>query len=335
MKNFAVRLSPSDNKLVRAFLALLAATILGGSAMLEVSADVNLPRFEARWQDDGTVVVVWEASSEIDSIAYFLYRAESPDGPWQDYIAFEPATGNEFTPATYSFTDEEVSRNITYYYRLEEIAADNSREFFGPIVPTTGSMSPATNTPATTLGPKPEQSALPPTATRQYTDTPLPAGTGTSPVSAAETQPPALTATPVQAALTRPLTPLVTTPTPVGGIAPTVGAPTLSPEVTDTPEGGLPQPTVGVTDTVMPSLPSAQETPIQLPTVQQLAAAHKETSQPLLDASATRLAPAPNSKAAQHRPPNSQFGLLVGGGTLVAAALLGAVLLLIWRRRAR
>ena len=97
-------------------------------------ADVILNRFEASCQDDGTILVVWETSSEFQSTAYFLYRAESPDGPWEDYIDFEPATGFEDIPAAYSFTDDEVSRNVTYYYRLEEIADDNSSTFFGPII---------------------------------------------------------------------------------------------------------------------------------------------------------------------------------------------------------
>lgn len=326
LKSFAHSLCLPDNKLARTFVALFAATILVGSALSDASADAILTRFEARWQDDGTIRVVWEMSSELQSTAYFLYRAESSDGPWEDYIAFEPATGFEDIPAAYSFTDAEVSRNVTYYYRLEEIADDNSSQFFGPYAATTGATSPATDTPAATPGPSVEPL---PTATRQYTETPLPAGTGASPVLTAETQPPTLIATSVQAALTRPLTPLVTTPTPVGGIAPTAEAPTPTSDVMGTPEDGLLRPTVSVTDTVMPTLPSPPERPILSPTVQQLAAARKETSQPLLDASATRLAPAPP----QHSAPNVQSGLLLGGGALVAAAVLGAVVLLIWRRR--
>jgi hypothetical protein len=328
MKSFAHSLCLPDNKLARTFVALFAATILVGSALSGASADAILARFEARWQDDGTILVVWETSSELQSTAYFLYRAESPDGPWEDYIAFEPATGFEGIPAAYSFRDDEVSRNVTYYYRLEEIADDNSSQFFGPFVATTGATSPATDTPTATTGPGVEPLL---TATRQYTETPLPAGTGTSPVLTTETQPPTQTATPVPAALTRSLTPLVTTPTPVGGIAPTVEAPTSTSEVTGTPEDGLIQPTVSVTDTVMPTLLSPPETPIPSPTVQQLAAARKETSRPLLDASPTRPAPAPP----QHSAPNIQVGLLLGGGALVAAAVLGAVVLLIWRRRVR
>jgi hypothetical protein len=331
MKDVAAHLSLPKNKLARAFLALCAATILVGLPVPDASARVAWIRFDATWQEDGTILVEWETSAEFDSIAYFLYRAESPNGPWDDYIDFEPAAGDESTAASYSFTDEEVSRNVTYYYRLEEIDSRNASEFNGPIVPNTGSINPATNTPTTTSLASPGQPDVPPTATRQYADTPAPGATSPSSVAATETQPPALTAPPVQASFTRSLTPLVTTPTPVGGIAPTVEAPTPTPEVTGTSEVGPLQPTAGVTDTAISAQPSPPETPIPPPTVQQLAAARKETSQPLLDVSATRRAPAP----AQHGAPNPQSGLLVGGGVLVAAAVVGAALLLIWRRRAR
>jgi hypothetical protein len=101
---------------------------------LTASAAENLlVRFEARCQNDGSILVGWETSSEIDSIAFPLYRAESPAGPWDDSIDSEPAAGNEFTGATYAFVDDEVSSGITYYYRLEEVAADGSSSFFGPV----------------------------------------------------------------------------------------------------------------------------------------------------------------------------------------------------------
>jgi hypothetical protein len=100
---------------------------------LAAGAEAPLVRFEAGCQDDQAIRVVWQTSREVDSIAFFLYRAESPDGPWDDYIDFEPAIGNESIGATYSFLDEEVSPGVAYYYRLEEVAGHNCSAFFGPI----------------------------------------------------------------------------------------------------------------------------------------------------------------------------------------------------------
>jgi hypothetical protein len=68
---------------------------LVGLAASDISAAVTLVRFEASWQNDDSILICWETSSELDSVAFFLYRAEDIRGPWTDYIDFEPAAGNE------------------------------------------------------------------------------------------------------------------------------------------------------------------------------------------------------------------------------------------------
>jgi len=322
---------PAGDKLARTLLTLFAAAMLVGSALRDANAAVTLVKFEARWQSDGSILVVWETSSELDSTAFFLYRAGSLTGPWDDYIDFEPAAGNEFTGAPYSFVDEEVSRGITYHYRLEETAADGSSSFFGPITPTGGISSTATST--ATEKPDLGQGS-PPTATRQYTNTP-PSGTGAAPSVPTQTRQPGQPAASVRAASTRALTPLVTTPTPPGGAAPTVELAPPTPTVTDTPEGGQIQPAASPTVTETPAQQAVQETLTPSPTTQRLAAAPKGTSQPLLDASAAQLTPAPSSEAPQGSASNSRLALLLGGGALLAAAILGALALVVWRRRAR
>jgi hypothetical protein len=135
MNDLACRRS-SPHKLVGTAFAFLLAAILIGSATTDAGAAAGLIRFEAQWQNDGSILVVWETAWELDSTAFFLYRAGSCSGPWTDYVDFEPAMGNEFTGATYTFVDNEVSQGVAYWYRLEEIAADDSSSFFGPISPT-------------------------------------------------------------------------------------------------------------------------------------------------------------------------------------------------------
>jgi hypothetical protein len=334
MNDFAVRASRPANRLGRAFLTLCAAAILAALSLLDARAAVNMLKFAAVWQKDGTILVAWETSSELDSVAFFLYRSESQNGPWDDYIDFEPAEGNDFTGATYSFVDHEVTQGVTYWYRLEELAADNSSSFHGPITPsdsTSSATATATATRAATTRPtateRPGQSSNP-TATRQYTNTPAPAGAGTS--SPAQNQSPARFGGTVQPASTRSSGLMVTTPTPVGGV-PAAEAPSPTPEVTDTPSGGQPEPAVAETPVLQPTQPA----PTPSPTVQQIAAAPKETSQPLLDASATQSTAAPSTEAPPTNGANSRLALLLGFGALAAAVLLGGIALLIWRGRSR
>jgi hypothetical protein len=133
MNDVGYRPSRPHHNAACAFLALLVATILIGSTMKDAGAAVSLVRFEAKWQNDCSILVVWETSSELDSNAFFLYRAEDIRGPWTDYIDFEPAAGNEFTGAAYAFVDNEVSQGVNYWYRLEEVTATGASTFFGPI----------------------------------------------------------------------------------------------------------------------------------------------------------------------------------------------------------
>jgi hypothetical protein len=330
MNDITYRSPRPHDKLARTLLALFTAAMLVGSAVTGAKAAVTLVRFEAKWQTDGSILVVWETSSELDSSDFFLYRAESQNGPWDDYVDWEPALGDGFTGATYSFVDEEVSPNGTYYYYLEEVASDSSSNYFGPIVPTRSSTNPATNTPTATK--QPNQGSQP-TATRQYTNTPSPSATG--PIVPTQTQRPAQSQAPLQATPTRSSLALVTTPTPVGGAAPTIEAMPPTPAVTATPESEQIQPTASPTATETPTQQVMQETLTPSPTAQRLAAALKETSQPLLDASAIQITPEPSTGAPQNTTPNSRLALLLGGGALLAAAILGALALLIWRWRAR
>jgi hypothetical protein len=323
MNDIVHRTSRPANSLGRLILALATATLLVGPTMMNAGAAVDLVRFEAEWQDDGSVLVVWETSSELDSIAFFVYRSDSPSGPWTDYIDFEPAAGNEFIGATYSFVDTEVTQGATYYYYLEETADNGNSTFHGPIPVTTP--GDASASPTSTRTGKPDQVSAA-TATRQYTNTPPPAGSGN--VSPTQPSLPTQTVVPARSAPTRVLTPLVTTPTPIGGIVPTAAASSPTYTATATPEAEQIPPTA----TETPTAPVAQETPS--PTAQQLAAVPKETSQPLLDSSATQLTPVAFTDAPQTSAASSRLPLFVGGGALLAAAALGVIALLIWRWRA-
>jgi hypothetical protein len=324
MKVLAIRASRPAHKLARVIVALIAAAVLLGSALRDASASITLIKFEAAWQDNGTIRVVWETSSENGSVAYFLYRAKAESGPWEDYYDFEAATGYEDHGATYAFVDDEVTEGVTYWYRLEELDYDGNSSFHGPIMAVEGAIS-ATST--STSG------------TRSATSTPT-SGTNLLTSTPTATQRPRQDSTPGAGgtvsvmASPRPGSPLVTTPTPIGGIPPAPPA-TLSPEVTATSEDQQIQQTDTPTVTTAPTLQPSQQSPTPLPSPQPIAAAPKETSQPLLDAAAAQTPPAPPAETRRNNTASSRLALLLGASALAAAAILGAVVLLIWRRRSR
>ena len=94
-----------------------------------VHAAVTLVDMTATAQADGTILVEWETATELDTLAFRLYRAHAASGPWtEDSIVDEqPAQGDGVTGATYSFSDDGVGAGRTYYYLLEEADINGTR----------------------------------------------------------------------------------------------------------------------------------------------------------------------------------------------------------------
>ena len=80
------------------------------------------------------IVIEWTTATELDVAGFNLYRATSPDGPFEivnDHIiapAVDPLTGGD-----YSFTDDNVEAGTTYFYNLEEIELSGFVSINGPI----------------------------------------------------------------------------------------------------------------------------------------------------------------------------------------------------------
>jgi hypothetical protein len=76
----------------------------------------------------------WETETEINTAGFNIYRSEAIDG---EYVLLNdvliPSNGNAVSGAQYSFTDENVVAGRTYFYRLEDVELDNTREQQAPI----------------------------------------------------------------------------------------------------------------------------------------------------------------------------------------------------------
>lgn len=71
----------------------------------------------------------WETETEIDTAGFNVYRSEEPDGQFELLNdALIPSVGDSLSGAGYSFIDSDVIAGKTYYYRLEDVELDNSRE---------------------------------------------------------------------------------------------------------------------------------------------------------------------------------------------------------------
>ncbi len=81
------------------------------------------------------VSIEWTTGSESNILGYYVLRNESEDleTAYRVNSGVETAT-NSVTGSSYSYIDDEIDTNTTYYYWLESVELSNTNEFFGPVM---------------------------------------------------------------------------------------------------------------------------------------------------------------------------------------------------------
>jgi hypothetical protein len=309
-------------------------------------ADATLVYLRAAAQVDGTILVEWQTSYELNTSSFRVYQALTASGPWTEdkIVDEETAQGDAITTATYEFSDDSVEAGKTYYYLLEEIENGGASRHLkvsdrvttwapgqATFTPTSTSTATGTATSSPSQTPAPTNTSPPtdaPTATRQFTNTPRP---GNTPTHTATLAPGQSTATSVagSATMTPIVSPQLTTPTHVPGatapIAPpvatksAVAAPPAAPTATRTPTRVLSAtPTATVART-----PSATPSPAVF--------VSKATAEPVLRGKPGRPTAPTTTQGAAER--DEGLALVGAGGAVLLAALLVGAALVIWRRR--
>ncbi|MGH8040969.1 MAG: hypothetical protein ACREPN_02870 [Rudaea sp.] len=76
----------------------------------------------------------WTTASEEENFGYDVYRAESEKGPFVK-LTKQPILGNGTTLEThkYEFVDDMIDPCKAYWYYVESIASNGSREKFTPV----------------------------------------------------------------------------------------------------------------------------------------------------------------------------------------------------------
>jgi hypothetical protein len=79
-------------------------------------------------------LVEWETASEVDNAGFNLHRATAGDGPYTKLNdALIPAEGDPESGASYTYTDTDVVRGVTYYYMLEDVDIHGVTTLHGPV----------------------------------------------------------------------------------------------------------------------------------------------------------------------------------------------------------
>lgn len=81
------------------------------------------------------VVLEWETASEVGTLGFYVYRAESPDGPFLQLNEQPvPVQGDDLTGAHYAYRDTTTRWGQVYYYQLESLEQDGYRHRYSDLV---------------------------------------------------------------------------------------------------------------------------------------------------------------------------------------------------------
>ena len=121
-------------------LISLALIVFAASA---VPQNVTLISFTAAsLPGQPEIYLEWETATEFNTLGFFVARSDSAQGSYIRVSDFIPHEGDTVVGAQYDWIDETTELGHTYFYRLEEITANQTSVFYGPIVATAGSPTP-------------------------------------------------------------------------------------------------------------------------------------------------------------------------------------------------
>jgi hypothetical protein len=104
----------------------------------EFISAVDLVSFTADAGPD-SVTLKWQTASEMDTEGFNIWRSEAQAGPYTQLNAsLIPAQGNSISGASYEFTDEDVVRGATYFYKLQDVDTGGATTFSQPVPATPG-----------------------------------------------------------------------------------------------------------------------------------------------------------------------------------------------------
>jgi hypothetical protein len=110
-----------------------AACDIGAFERQEGETAIALTSFTAEPFADH-VTLAWQTGTEVDNAGFNLHRATAADGPYTKLNdALIPAEGDPESGASYTYTDTDVVKGVTYYYKLEDVDTHGVSTFHGPV----------------------------------------------------------------------------------------------------------------------------------------------------------------------------------------------------------
>jgi|GEM_PF-1125757 len=106
--------------------SLLILCVVGALCVGTLAACTFSPR--------AAIVIEWTTESEVDTAGFYLYRSESPEGPFERITEeLIPASPDPILGGHYVYTDTDVLPGRVYFYQLEDVEFDGTSTRHGPI----------------------------------------------------------------------------------------------------------------------------------------------------------------------------------------------------------
>jgi hypothetical protein len=99
---------------------------------------VFLSAFAAKVAEDGSALIFWETTSEVDNLGFNLYHSNSKEGPWtklNDALIPSQVPPGSDTGATYEWSHRDIDPKAENYYLLEDVDSHGAVTQHGPVTP--------------------------------------------------------------------------------------------------------------------------------------------------------------------------------------------------------
>ncbi|MFH1007744.1 MAG: S8 family serine peptidase [Candidatus Latescibacterota bacterium] len=104
--------------------------------LVDTALPVVLAAFSAE-AAEGEVILHWRTASEVANLGFHLYRATQKEGPYERITAeLIEGAGNTASGRSYTFVDGRLEDGRTYWYKLEDVAFDETIARHGPMAAT-------------------------------------------------------------------------------------------------------------------------------------------------------------------------------------------------------
>lgn len=83
----------------------------------------------AQFSRPATIQIEWQTETEFDTAGFNIYRSATPDGEFvQINEQLIPSQADPASGAAYLYVDDKVEAGQTYFYKLEDVEYNNTRQ---------------------------------------------------------------------------------------------------------------------------------------------------------------------------------------------------------------